>query len=514
MSKEFWSEKHQKISKDNLIRNSDTLHRDRNRKRHKKSWEIVDNTEDKNLNFDNNEVLEGKENVTDSEEECKSGRNNKSVIGTGQQEMMSLYQCAEELKQRVRMICIENSLYFYTGTYYEQINTSNLLKLYRDKVDRTMHGVKNMSGMGSLHKFLLTDSELEKKVDYAVLNNMAPLKNGVFDVKKQQLKSHSAEYIFMYCVDANYVESTETPVFDEFLNTVTGGDKILIKRIWYLIAYLCMYSMDAKAFFVLGTAPNSGKSVLGKFIEKLFDIRFVSSISLNDMNQNFSLGQIVGKSVNISMDLPASKLNSAAVSKLKMLTGNDLITINEKYVPQFGYYNRAKFVFASNHPVCIADTDEAFWNRLVYFPFNHSIPVEEQDKNLLEKLLHEKDEIVSRALRYGKKFVKNNYIFPTTQEIEETISIWKGEKNYSVENFLRDCCEFDTSYMGELSADLYAAYIEYCAFRKKASVSSGTFKNILKANSLITAGKFRKNSNENPRHGFRGIRLKIMEMEG
>lgn len=506
--KNFWSEQHREKSKDRLIRNSDTFHLERNRKRHKKSWGIVDNTEDVNLNFDINEILEGKENVTDNEEESKSGRNNKSVKVTGQQEMMSLYQCAEELKQRVYIVCVQNALYIYNGRNYERIDANQLLKLYRDKVDKTLHCVKNMSALGSLYKFLLTDSTIETTVDYSALNNMAPLKNGVFDVKKQRLKPHSAEYLFMYCIDADYTFDDETPIFDAFLHTVTDGDKTLMIRLWYLIAYLCMHSVEAKAFFVLGTAPNSGKSVFGKFIESLFAPQFVSSVSLNDMNKDFSLGQIVGKAVNISMDLPSSKLNSAAVSKLKMLTGDDLITINEKYVPQFRYYNRAKFVFASNHPVCIADNDEAFWNRLVYFPFNRSIPAEEQDKALLNKLLQEKDAIVSKALRYGKKFINDNYVFPTTQEIEDTIAVWKGEKNYSVENFLRDCCEFDSSYSGEWGTDLYSAYTKYCAFRKMVSVSSETFKNILKTNSLITAGKFRKNSNENPRHGFRGIRLK------
>lgn len=78
------------------------------------------------------------------------------------------------------------------------------------------------------------------------------------------------------------------------------------------------------------------------------------------------MGTLVGAAVNISLDLPSSRLSPIAVSKLKMLTGGDMITINEKYVPQFKYQNRAKFIFASNHPLKLVEDDEVFWERVVF----------------------------------------------------------------------------------------------------------------------------------------------------
>ena len=70
--------------------------------------------------------------------------------------------------------------------------------------------------------------------------------------------------------------------------------------------------------------------------------------------------------------------------------GGDLITINEKYVPQFKYQNRGKFIFASNHPIQLAEDDEAFWERMVFLPFQYSVSKPEQDMDLLKKLLKEK----------------------------------------------------------------------------------------------------------------------------
>lgn len=510
----FWSERNYRLARQKGATDSLCLKKVQAKQKHRDYWKCLpklqENSEDlQQLEQGIKECVEAEsKRKNDEEESCKVNIDKMAVQNMAVKEIISLYNCAEALKQRVRIVCIEKGLYVFNRNYYEKVDGDQLMTIYRDNVDKTLHNSKSLNTMGNLYKFLLTDTEIQRTIDYSAVDDLAVLENGVFDVKKQKLTSHSETYMFMYQISASYTLENETPLFDEFLETVTGGDAVLIKRLWYLIAYMCMHSVSAKCFFVLGTAPNSGKSVFGRFIQRLFEPRFVSSIALTDMNKDFSLGPIVGKAVNISMDLPSSKVNAAAASKLKMLTGDDLITINEKHVPQFCYYNRAKFLFASNHPVKLVEDDEAFWNRLVYFPFNHSIPKEKQDVKLLEKLLEEKDAIVSKALRYGKSFIKNNYTFPTTPEIEETLAIWRGERNYSVENFLRDCCDVKESYSGEWTSVLYAAYEDYCKKCGKDSVSSEVFRQILKIQQGIKPKKFRKNgSSENPRAGFTGIKL-------
>ena len=175
-----------------------------------------------------------------------------------------------------------------------------------------------------------------------------------------------------------------------------------------------MQTLEAKVFFIMGEAPDSGKSLLGNFIESLFPTEYVSNIALTDMNKGFSVAPIAGSAINISLDLPSAKLNAVAVSKLKMLTGGDTLNINQKYEKEYRYENRAKLVFASNFPIGLIENDNAFWNRLVYLPFTKSIPKEEQDRELLKKLQKEKNAIVSKALLYAKKLIDADFQFPTT----------------------------------------------------------------------------------------------------
>ena len=428
---------------------------------------------------------------------------------------LSLNGIAEAVKKRTDFRVYENRLYMYNGFCYEPITPLELAECYRDSIDAGLHDVKSLRIFKELYEFLLTDSGLKlRDIDFGEIEDLAVLQNGIFNVRKQKLLQGSPRYFTLSYVKANFTESNYTPVFDEFLETVTGGDKVLIKRIWLVVAYICMQSTAAKSFFVFGLAPDSGKSLFGKFFQALFEPKFVSSIALNDMNGDFALAPIVGAALNISMDLPATTLKESAVSRLKMLTGDDLITINEKYVPQFRYHNRAKLVFGTNYPIRITGSDTALWNRCVYVPFDFSIPKSQQDSKLLSKLLREKDAIVSRALRMGKELIEANYEFPTTPEIEAVMAAWRGEVNDGIEGFLNACCEFGDQFVGEWTEDLYNSYGSYMATKGMRAVSLNDFRNFLTDQVGLRAAKFRLRGSENPRAGFRGISLKGRAAEG
>lgn len=105
------------------------------------------------------------------------------------------------------------------------------------------------------------------------------------DSKQKPLQQESD--VFSY-VKANYVDRGKCKCFHRFLECITHGDKVLQERFWQFLRYVLLQTNEAKAFFIMGTAPNSGKSALGNFIESLFDSRYASSIALNDLNKNFS----------------------------------------------------------------------------------------------------------------------------------------------------------------------------------------------------------------------------------
>lgn len=418
----------------------------------------------------------------------------------------SLYECGKQLKLQTRLICYGGSLYVFNGKCYDYLSPGDVVQLYRDKVDYQLGGEKSLRSIKQLHEYLLTDSSLQIS-EVEGNQRIAVLRNGIFDVETGKLRKHSDKTVVFSCVNANYVDYAECKCFRRFLQCVSHGDEVLQERLWQALGYLLLQTHEAKSFFVMGSAPDSGKSVFGNFIERLFDERYVSNIALNDFNRNFALAPIVGSAINISLDLPATKLKPPAVSMLKMLTGGDTFTISQKYMPEFSYRNRAKLLFASNFPIGLYENDDAFWNRMVFLPFDYNIPKEQQNSELLDMLQAERDAVVSEALRHVKTLIENNFCFPTTPLIERRMQEWQGRGSPSIESFLQDCCIIDESVKGELTDKLFLAYNQYCEERDIEPKSRPKFMSFLKKEMKLTHDKLRLGCN-NPRSAFHAIQMK------
>lgn len=418
----------------------------------------------------------------------------------------SLYECAKRLKLRSHLICYMESLYVFNGKCYDYLSPGDVVQLYRDKVDYQLGGEKSLRNVKQLHEYLCTDSGLQIN-EIEDDQRIAVLQNGVFDVEAGKLRKHSDNRVVFSYVKANYSERGRCEYFHRFLECITHGDKTLQERLWQFLGYMLMQTTEGKAFFVMGLAPDSGKSVMGNLIESLFDKRYVSNIALNDFNRNFALAPIVGSAINISLDLPSTRLKPSAVSQLKMLTGGDTFTVSQKYMPEFSYRNRAKLLFASNFPIELYENDNAFWKRMVYLPFDYSISKSHQNTDLLKLLQAERDSIVSEALYHARALVENNFCFPTTPLIERRMEEWQGRINSSIEEFLHDCCVLDANYRGELTETLFSAYERYCALSDFVAKTRSFFKQFLENEVGLKHFKMR-DGGENPQSAFRGIKIK------
>lgn len=289
--------------------------------------------------------------------------------------------------------------------------------------------------------------------------------NYVYDVKHDKVYDFSKEYPFLFNVNAKYVPNSierSTPNFDNFIKRISGGCKEIKELILQMIGYVAMHSMDAKCFFLLGTAPDSGKSLLGEFIARLFDEEFVGTIPLTELGRRFALGSLWKHAVNISTDLPTRSLTEQEVSQIKMVTGEKRVNTEEKYEPTGTTYLHCKCIYASNGRISLKTYDRAFWDRVIFVPFLHSIPKEEQDRNLLDKLLGEQDGIVTKAAIAARKLIGNNFIFNIPKVAKDILDEWSQESRDSITRFLENECVIDCD-CSIFSCDLYEKYKEFCS---------------------------------------------------
>ena len=416
-----------------------------------------------------------------------------------------------ELNKRVSIISYGNALYYHNGYYYAYLDAEHLIRLYREHVDYELNYESSLYGYKDLYECCVTDpklqrSEAENEPIYA------PLQNGIFDLEKQQLYPHSPDRLTFTCIKAKYDPKAKCPVFDSFLFWVTHGNPQLLERFWMALGSLFIYPTRGKFFIFMEGVSNSGKSVLGNFCQRLYPKESVSNIRLRTMKENFGLMRLLGAVINFELDMPNTKLNAEVVSRLKQITGGDSIDVPRKYLSSVTLERQIKFVFASNHPLCLDGEDDAFEKRIVYLPFDRAVPDDQQDPYLGDKIWAERNAIVTKALHYARKLVQLNYIFPKIPQVDSAEYVVQNSSIKSAGQFVQESCERCDPDVVTALEDLYNAYLDFCKEKDVWACSRSAFKEALTMMELEhTRSRCPGNDmivRKNPVSAFRGIRLR------
>ena len=109
-------------------------------------------------------------------------------------------------------------------------------------------------------------------------------------------------------------------------------------------------------------------------------------MNFHDLKNPFYLGRIVGKRLNVCMDIKSGLLSEEAVANIKLLTGETWLEAEKKYENPRTVFTSCKFIWGSNHPLKVAVPDSAFWNRVIFLPFMFACPEDQKNLNLLQDL--------------------------------------------------------------------------------------------------------------------------------
>lgn len=334
----------------------------------------------------------------------------KSPLTTSQSRRDKAYDVAQTLLSCQSIKILGEAIYCYTGCYYAHITPDNLRRLIMGNCREAVASEGNARLVDEIFKLLMCEPQICDNPE-SIATDLVSFHNGVWDLKNHRLLHHAPHFNTYYCLSANKIDSTYHPIFDAFLDKITDTDQILRQRIWEIMGYCLVPDMSAKAFFVFQGVPDSGKSVLAKFLMSCFNPDAVVAVDLQTLGDRFAASSLIGKQLSTSMDMPDAPLNPRTVSTFKMITGGDLITADVKYRPAITFLNRAKFVLGSNHPLLTQNENPAFSRRAICVPFSHTIPPHQQDRSLFDKLIRERDAIICSALQAYNELHTKNYQF-------------------------------------------------------------------------------------------------------
>lgn len=210
------------------------------------------------------------------------------------------------------------------------------------------------------------------------------------------------------------------PNFDKYLEDVSGGDHLLIKRIWEVIGSCLTQDTNIKSIFLFQGITNSGKSVLANLLKALFPVDVQVELDVHSMSEQYAMAECEGKVLCMSSDMAPEALNTISVGNLKKLSGRDTISSAVKYKSRANFQFTGKVVMVTNHPLLLKEDDQAFWDRLVVIPFRYQVPVENRIYNLEDALKQEMSAIAAKALGAYFDLRRNNYQFSGEYEVNSS----------------------------------------------------------------------------------------------
>jgi putative DNA primase/helicase len=326
-----------------------------------------------------------------------------------------------------------------------------------------------------------------------LFNTMA----GTVELKTGNMREHRRlDYITKL---APVSPSGDCPIFLDFLDTIFAKDHELVDYLQKFFGYILTgETTEHVMLFFHGTGAN-GKSVLISTIAGILgDYHRVAPID------TFTITNMPGHPTDMA-GLMGARLVTAieteegrrwAESRIKALTGGDKISARFMRGDFFEFTPAFKLIVVGNHKPQLRHVDEAMRRRLHLIPFNFTIPPEERDPHLAEKLKAEWPGILQWMIDGCLKWQAEG-LDPPQSVIEATNAYLQNEDTFAT--WIEERCELRESYT-DTSANLFASWKAWAELMNEPPISSKAF-----ASKMAAAGFFTDRTKK--ARMFKGLRV-------
>jgi putative DNA primase/helicase len=300
------------------------------------------------------------------------------------------------------------------------------------------------------------------------------VENGTLDLRTGELRPHRRDDLITKIAAVDHDSRATCPTWLAFLDRVLGGSQELAAFLQRAIGYSLTGEATEQVLFLLyGTGANgkstfleTARALLGEYaIQASFD----TFLAKQDVSREHALARLRGaRFVSGSEAEAGARLNEVLV---KTLTGGDAVTARFLYREFFEYEPRFKVFLAANHKPTIKGSDHAIWRRIRLVPFTVTIPEQERDPKLREKLRAELPGILNWALEGCLAWQREGLGEPP--EVKDATAEYREDMD-TLAPFITERCEtFPDSRGG--STELYKAYATWSGANGEKPMSQTSF---------------------------------------
>ena len=362
---------------------------------------------------------------------------------------------ADHLAEEQQVFYAAEQHYRYEGGVYREMTEMQAQRIARDKMIPRETKMSQITDAEKQWRLLVQRSIHELNANPYIIN----LKNGLYNVLEDSLTPHTPEYYSTVQLNVSYNPEAQCPRFLQYLDEVI--DKEQIPLIQEMMGYFLVPVTRGQKCFVIVGEGGAGKSVLLLVLNDiLLGKENVSNVSWQALNERFKTAELFGKLANIFADLPTKNIDDNGI--FKALVGEDYLTVEKKNRNPFSFQSTARLLFSCNNiPRNYGDRSEGFYRRLIIIRFDHAVPEDKKDPDLLDKLRLEADGIFLFALEGLKRLMNNRYRFSETQANAMELQQYREDSD-SVLSFIKDCCVVGEEAHACGSTELFNAYKTYC----------------------------------------------------
>jgi putative DNA primase/helicase len=302
--------------------------------------------------------------------------------------------------------------------------------------------------------------------------------NGVVDLRTGKMRPHRAEdYITQITAVA---PGAECPLFLAFLARITDNDASLVSYLQRVLGYaLTGLTKEHALFFLFGTGAN-GKSVfLSTVSGVLADYHKTAApetftVSHNDRHLS-ELARLRGARMVAVTETEEGR--RWAESRIKQMTGGDVVAANFMRQDQFEFRPVFKLFVAGNHKPGLRSVDEAIRRRFNLIPFTVTIPPQERDVELVDKLKAEWPGIVAWMIQ-GCLNWQAQGLKPPRAVLDATEAYLSAED--AIAEWIDEKCECDPTAWAS-SSELYGSWASYAVQAGEHAGSQKSFSQSLES---------------------------------
>lgn len=321
----------------------------------------------------------------------------------------------------------------------------------------------------------ITDRELDSNPYFL------GVENGVVDLRKGHLILNRPDfYITRFC-NAAHNESAQCPRWQQFMTEIFEGDTETIESVQRLMGCTLLGLPNEEILVICYGHGSNGKSVFSNVLHKImggYSITAPPSLLTTrrngDSGPRNDVAALAGaRYVSINELQAGDRLDEQII---KQLAGREPISARFLHQEFFEFQPTFTPWLRTNHKPIVVGEEDGIWRRLILLPFMRRFDEHEQDTNLEQTLLDERDGILMWMLAGASQYIDGG--LRLSRRIKAEGNQYRSESDMLGE-FLADETTIGTTQK-VLQQVLYSRYRGWCQESGVKAVSKKSFTQRLK----------------------------------